>query len=80
MPKSTGIWGVSHMDSKASSEGKGKQDRRNDEVPLDRAQAGLEDVLAWLRRMAHSIITSRNVFLAAGERGKLRRVFKTEVF
>ena len=49
------------MDFKASSQGKGEPDRTNDGVPVDRAQEGLEDVLAWLRRMACSILTYRKV-------------------
>lgn len=57
------------MDFKASSEGKGQQDRTNDGVPVHRTQAGLEDVLTWLRRMACSIITFRKVswLLGRGE-------------
>lgn len=54
------------MHFKGSSEGKREQDRTNDGVPLDRAHAGLQDVLAWLRRMARSVITSRKVFWLLG--------------
>lgn len=66
------------MGFKASSEGKGEQDRTNDGIPVDRTQAGLEDVLAQEDGLFHHHF--QEGFLAAGERGKLRCVFMTEVF
>lgn len=47
--------------SKPPLEGKGEQDRMSDGSPVGRAQEGLEDAPARLRRMAGSITTSRKV-------------------
>lgn len=47
---------------------------------MDRAQAGLEDVLDLAQEDGLFHHHFQEGFLAAGDRGKLRCVFKTEVF
>lgn len=47
---------------------------------MDRAQAGLKDVLALAQEDGSFHHHFQEGFLAAGDRGELRCVFKTEVF